>query len=78
MMPDSAMPAPGNIRIRANGEWFELPFATTLTAFLAQRGQAPGRVVVERNGEALSPAEARSIVLSDCDRLEIVRIVAGG
>ena len=36
------------------------------------------RVVVERNGQALTPEEARRTLLADGDRLEIVRIVAGG
>ena len=36
------------------------------------------RVVVERNGEPLTPSEARESPLADGDRLEIVRIVAGG
>ena len=36
------------------------------------------RVVVERNGQALTPEEARRTHLADGDRLEIVRIVAGG
>jgi thiamine biosynthesis protein ThiS len=35
-------------------------------------------VVVERNGRALTPGDARSTVLADGDVLEIVRIVAGG
>ena len=72
------MPTPGRIRVRANGEFFEVNFGASLGAFLAERGLSLGRVVVERNGGALSPAEARSVVLCDNDRLEIVRIVAGG
>jgi len=78
MSTDTSMPAPGHIRVRANGEDFELSLGATLEGFLKERGQAIGRVVVERNGEALSPAEAKTVVLCDRDRLEIVRIVAGG
>jgi len=66
------------IEITANGETFSLKPATSLQDFLAERGQAPERVVVERNGEALPPSEARSATLADGDTLEIVRIVAGG
>ncbi len=72
------MPAPGKIRVCANGESFEAAFGTSLPDFLKQRGLALERVVVERNGEALSPHEASAITLQDNDHLEIVRIVAGG
>jgi len=66
------------IKVRANGEDFEATHGVSLAEFLRERGLALGRVVVERNGAALSPAEARAITLTDNDRLEIVRIVAGG
>lgn len=66
------------IQITANGEAFSLAENTSLPAFLAERGQAPERVVVERNGEALTQSEAKSATLADGDVLEIVRIVAGG
>ena len=67
------------ISIYANGEEFRgLPAEYSLLEFLVARQLAPGSVVVERNGEALTPAEAREAVLTDGDRLEIVRIVAGG
>lgn len=66
------------IRITANSETFELEENTPLPAFLESRGQAIGRVVVELNGEALSPSESSQVILNNGDRLEIVRIVAGG
>ncbi|KAF0094001.1 MAG: sulfur carrier protein [Puniceicoccaceae bacterium 5H] len=66
------------IEITANGAPYQLEAGTTLPAFLEQRSQAVRRVVVERNGEALTPAEAEQTVLAAGDRLEIVRIVAGG
>ncbi len=66
------------ITITANGEVYTLADRTPLAAFLENRGQAIERVVVERNGEALSPSEARTVRLADGDRLEVVRIVAGG
>lgn len=64
--------------IIANGTSFELASETTLAAFVESRGLALERVFVERNGEALTPSEARETVLQDGDRLEIVRVVAGG
>lgn len=69
---------PNTLHITANGEAFEIPLGTPLSAFLEARGQAPGRVVVERNGEALPPSLAAQTTLENGDRLEIVRIVAGG
>ncbi len=78
MNPDSPMPAPGTIRVRANSEWFDTPAGTSLAAFLAARGLVVGRVVVELNGEALSPSEAREITLREGDKMQIVRISAGG
>lgn len=66
------------IEITANGEILTIAENTSLPAFLETRGQAPERVVVERNGEALTPGELEDIILQPGDRLEIVRIVAGG
>ena len=62
----------------ANGERVSAGFPSSLAEFLRARGFAPGTVVVEHNGEAVSPSEfdTRSVVPGD--RLEIVRIVAGG
>lgn len=66
------------MHIIANGESYDLEPGTSLDAFVEARGLALPRVVVERNGEPLTPAEARTATLADGDRLEIVRIVAGG
>lgn len=66
------------IEVTANGERFTVPAGQPLPDFLAARGQAQSRVVVEHNGAALTPAEARAVTLQAGDRLEIVRIVAGG
>ncbi len=78
MSADSAAPAAGHIRIRANGSDYDVLFGTSLPDFLKSRGQVVGKVVVERNGEALSPMEMKTVILTNNDRLEIVRIVAGG
>ncbi|MEO0794115.1 MAG: sulfur carrier protein ThiS [Verrucomicrobiota bacterium] len=66
------------IEVTANGETFTLDSPIALPKFLEERGQAPERVLVERNGEALTQSEARAAVLENGDVLEIVRIVAGG
>lgn len=64
--------------LRANGETVEIELPRTLEEFLVDRGQLPRSVVVERNGEAVAPSEFGEIDLAGGDRLEIVRIVAGG
>ncbi len=64
--------------ITANGQAFNLQPDTSLPDFLESIGQKVGLVIVERNQQALSPSEARDVILADGDRLEIVRIVAGG
>lgn len=66
------------MQITANNEAFDIAPGTVLPDFLSERSLAVERVIVERNGEALTPREARSTVLEAGDRLEIVRIVAGG
>ena len=67
-----------SITITANGRHYDIPAAQRLDDFLQSLGLQPKFVVVERNGTALTPAEARSTVLAPDDVLEIVRIVAGG
>lgn len=66
------------ITITANGQRQEVSAGQTLDAFLESVGQKPKLVVVERNGQALTPSEARATVVVHGDVLEIVRIVAGG
>ena len=61
-----------------NGERMEIRLPLTLEEFLVSRGLRPRGVVVERNGEAASPSEFSDIDLQEGDRLEIVRVVAGG
>jgi sulfur carrier protein len=62
----------------ANGERVTAPLPSTLAEFLRLQGFAPGTVVVEHNGEAVSPSEFGTRALAAGDRLEIVRVVAGG
>jgi thiamine biosynthesis protein ThiS len=66
------------ITVIANGKKHSAPERCPLPEFLAGLNLAPERVVVERNGGALTPAEARVVVLAEGDRLEIVRLVPGG
>jgi len=62
----------------ANGRPTPGPLPCTLEAFLVARGLPPRSVVVEHNGEAVAPSEFSRREVRPGDRLEIVRIVAGG
>ena len=62
----------------ANGQALSVNFPCTVAGFLVQVGMLPRSVVVELNGEAVAPSEFAARPLQPGDRLEIVRIVAGG
>lgn len=62
----------------ANGTNVAAELPCSLEQFLRSRNLLPRSVVVEHNGEAVAPSEFTKRELRDGDRLEIVRIVAGG
>lgn len=64
--------------ITANGRKTETALPCTLAEFLIAQGLLPKSVVVEHNGEAVSPSQFSGRPLHDGDHLEIVKIVAGG
>jgi len=64
--------------IIANGERVTANVPCSIEQFLCDRQMLPRSVVVEHNGEAVPPSEFACRELRDGDRLEIVRIVAGG
>lgn len=64
--------------IIANGLATEAALPCTIEAFLIAQGLLPRSVVVEHNGEAVAPSEFSQRQLRSGDRLEIVKIVAGG
>jgi thiamine biosynthesis protein ThiS len=70
------MKAPGTIT--ANGQPMQHPLPCTIWEFLEAQKLHPRSVVVELNGEAVAPSEFASRPLHAGDRLEIVKIVAGG
>ena len=65
-------------RIIANGREIESQFPCSLEEFLLRQKLLPRSVVVEHNGEAVAPSEFAQRALAPGDRLEIVKIVAGG
>jgi len=64
--------------IIANGRRVEARVPCSLEEFLKSQALLPRSVVVEHNGEAVAPSEFASRPLAAGDRLEIVKIVAGG
>lgn len=64
--------------ITANGRQIEAELPCTIEKFLVSQGLLPRSVVVEHNGEAVAPSEFSQRRLNAGDRLEIVKIVAGG
>jgi thiamine biosynthesis protein ThiS len=66
------------MKIIANDSEFEVSHGCSLPEFLESIGYQLGIVVVERNRQALAPSEATETILEEGDRLEIVKIVAGG
>ena len=64
--------------IIANGKELEVQLPSTIEQFLVSQNLLPRSVVVEHNGEAVAPSEFSKRNLRQGDRLEIVKIVAGG
>jgi len=62
----------------ANGKPVEASLPCVLEEFLISQNLLPRSVVVEHNGEAVAPSEFHQRQLKAGDRLEIVKIVAGG
>ena len=62
----------------ANGKTVETKLPCSIEAFLIVQKLLPRSVVVEHNGEAVAPSEFSKRQLKAGDKLEIVKIVAGG
>ena len=62
----------------ANGQVVAADLPCSLENFLLAQKLLPRSVVVEHNGEAVAPSEFSQRQVKAGDRLEIVKIVAGG
>jgi sulfur carrier protein len=71
------MSIPSNSVI-ANGKPVAAEVPCSLEKFLVAQNLLPRSVVVEHNGEAVAPSEFPQRQIRAGDRLEIVKIVAGG
>ncbi len=64
--------------VELNGERREIRAAMGLPELLASLNLPAQSVLVEHNGVALFRADWPEVVLAEGDRLEIIRVVAGG
>ena len=64
--------------VTANGKSIEAKLPCSIEEFLVAQKLLPRSVVVEHNGDAVTPSEFSKRILKPDDRLEIVKIVAGG
>jgi thiamine biosynthesis protein ThiS len=62
----------------ANGQRIAAAIPCSIEEFLLSQKLRPRSVVVELNGDAVAPSEFARRQLAAGDKLEIVRIVAGG
>ena len=65
-------------RVIVNGRELPVYLPSTLEMFLSAQNLPPRSVVVELNGEAVAASEIATRALHPGDRLEVVRVVAGG
>ena len=62
----------------ANGKLIAAELPCSIEVFLIAQQLLPRSVVVEHNGDAVAPSEFPGRQLKAGDKLEIVKIVAGG
>jgi thiamine biosynthesis protein ThiS len=76
MQPPPAHPT--DAFVIANGQTVAVRLPCSVEEFLIVQKLPPRSVVVEHNGEAVAPSEFARRPIHAGDRLEIVKIVAGG
>ena len=66
------------MKIWLNGESAETPEGQTVAGLAQQFGLQPSSILIEHNGLALHLREWTGRVLAEGDRVEFIRVVAGG
>ena len=66
------------MRVWVNGEPAEVKGATNVAELAVRYGLQPNTVLIEHNATALHQREWVERVLAEGDRIEFVRVVAGG
>lgn len=64
--------------VLVNGEPCELQAARTVAELVAERQLPAPALLIEHNGLALTRSEWPAAALADGDRLELLRVTAGG
>jgi sulfur carrier protein len=66
------------MKISLNGETVEAPEAKTIAELIDHYELPPQSILVEHNGLALHRHEWPEHILAEGDRIEFIRVVAGG
>jgi len=66
------------MRVRVNGEDYQLPEALTVGELVERVGLADQRIALELNREIVPRSEYATTKLHEDDRVEIVRAIGGG
>jgi thiamine biosynthesis protein ThiS len=66
------------VKIRLNGEPYEIDAPTTVAGLLERLGVDPRRVAVERNTVVVKRQQYASTPVGEGDEIEIVNFVGGG
>ena len=66
------------MKISVNGELVETPDAKTIAELIDRYQLPPQSIVVEHNGLAVHRHEWPKRALAEGDRIEFIRVVAGG
>jgi len=66
------------MKIILNGEPRSVVELTTISALVQELNMIPATLVIEHNGLALHRAEWNSCALREGDKIEFIRVVAGG
>ena len=66
------------IQLQINGEAHRVPIGQPLAELITGLGLPPQAVLIEHNGRALFRSDWEHVQLAEGDRLEVLRVVAGG
>jgi len=66
------------MKIILNGEAHSVVEPTTISALVCELNLVPATLLIEHNGLALHREEWNSRALRDGDKVEFIRVVAGG
>lgn len=67
-----------NLKIKVNGEQWQMPIGTSVAGMVGKLGLDPLRVAVERNLEIVPRSSLGDVLVENGDAYEIVHFVGGG